>query len=307
MNFLILDRGEEALVEARRALKLLDEKDRPDSLQDPFTRYLAAIAFDIRGADDDAYIEFKKVAKLAPAFPYAKAPLLRLARKTNRAEDLARWKALPGPETDFAPDHGVLVAFVQVGRSPVKKERATVLPPAHRFVVPDYAPRPCDTGAAVLCVDERQARSFPLTDVQEAAIRGLQDRMAKEVAKETARLALAEGTAQVIRHNVEGEKGNALAWLWRIFYAAARTTDTRSWQTLPRSLQAACLPLPVGTRQARFSFLPASTAVNLTPQDTTRWNYGHTVPPPPRFPGSPRRWQRRSDRGPPPLLACGGF
>lgn len=251
MGFYADGRMNEALVEARRAVEILSAADRPAYSEDPFTRFLAALAFDIRGADDDAYIELKKVQELAPGFPYAKAPLLRLARATGRTEDAGRWRALPGEPLDFQPGGGLLVALIGTGAAPRKVQRDLVIPPYYRLAAPALEDRPQATRGAVVRVGSRQAPAFPLTDVAAAAKAHLADRVAATVAKETGRAVGSEFVARWL----DREEGDLATVLFRVAYFATRVADTRSWETLPARLQVAVLPLPAGTHDVAVHFL----------------------------------------------------
>ncbi len=254
MNFFVAGRVNDALVEARRTVEILDTEGRPDYAEDPFTRFLAALAFDIRGAADDAIIELKKTQELCPAFPYAKAPLLRLARASGRAEELAQWKDLPGPAADFAPGGGILVAFIQTGGSPRKVRRDLFVPPHYRLVAPDLENRPQTTRTAVLKAGGFQASAFLLTDVEKIAHATLEARLAATIAKETGRQIGMECIAQTIEKN--RKNGDLLADLFRAAYFVLRVADTRAWETLPARLHVAVLPLPAGTYDVEICFLP---------------------------------------------------
>lgn len=253
MDFFAAGRANDALVEARRAVEILEVADRPAWAEDPFTRFLAAVAFDIRGANDDAYIEYRKTAELAPGFPYAKAPLLRLARATGRADDLLRWQALPGEANDLAPGGGVLVAIVQTGGAPKKVQKQMFLPPHNRFVVPDLEDRPQATRGAVVRAAGRTALSFPLADVVRFAHAHLADQITMITAKETGRQVASEFVAGGLRNN--GALGGLADELWLAAFAALRVADTRSWETLPGRLQVAVIPLPAGTHDIEIQFL----------------------------------------------------
>ncbi len=252
-DFFAAGRANDALVEARRAVEILKVPDRPEWAEDPFTRFLTALAFDIRGAADDAYIEYRKTAELAPGFPHTKAPLLRLARATGRADDIPRWQALPGEASDFTPGGGILVAIVQTGGAPKKVQRQMFLPPHNRFVVPALEDRIPATRGAFVRAAGRSALAFPLTDVVRLAHAHLDDQIKAITARETGRQVASEFVARGLQKS--DAMGGFADELWLAAWAALRVADTRSWETLPGRLQVAVLPLPAGTHDVEVRFL----------------------------------------------------
>ncbi|MBI4578021.1 MAG: hypothetical protein HY722_17300 [Planctomycetes bacterium] len=257
LDFLALHRYEDALVECRRALRLLQEAKEPWE-QHPFTRYLAALLFECLGEPDSACIEYRRVLELAPGLPWIKGDLLRAGALTASREDLTRWAELPGEGwAPFAEGEGEVVVFLLAGRSPVKVQRETFIPPSHRFVIPAYRRRHSPVAAAEVAAEgARTARTVTLTDLGHAAVKGLEKRIAAEVAKQTARLATKEGLAQVARHNDEPLLELAL----RVFFFLTEAADLRGWQTAPDTLQVARLRLPAGEHILRLRFLSGTGA-----------------------------------------------
>ncbi|HHC24971.1 MAG TPA: hypothetical protein ENK58_06095, partial [Desulfobacterales bacterium] len=77
MNFLILRKHDSALVEAKKALKVLEKHPKPLS-GDYFTRSLIALCYENVGDINDAYIEYRKLAKLMRDPSPVVSPLYRL-------------------------------------------------------------------------------------------------------------------------------------------------------------------------------------------------------------------------------------
>ncbi len=245
MDYLLVNKFEDALVEAKQALKLLGE--HPDPLEsDYFTRALIALCFDILDEHNGAYIEYKKLAELLDDEELLAKDLHSLARKLGLDDDAEEFRKVMMKKPDRLPSGGQpgeAVFFLELGKAPVKIPGNIVLPPSIRFSFPRYD-RSSDNGVSVkVSTDAGIAPPITIaTDVGEVARASLKARAAKIMAKETARVAAKEALAR----SVEESSGELAGAVTRIFLFITEEPDTRSWHTLPKSLVLVRLPLAPG-------------------------------------------------------------
>jgi tetratricopeptide (TPR) repeat protein len=91
MNYLILNKYEDALVEAKQALEILQKHS--ESLSGSyFTRALIALCYDNLMEFNDAYIEYKKLSELLPDLSQVATDLYRLSTALGFAEEAEYYK-----------------------------------------------------------------------------------------------------------------------------------------------------------------------------------------------------------------------
>jgi len=130
---------------------------------------------------------------------------------------------------------------VQTGRGPRKVSRETFLPPSHRFALPTYVTRYSRVqGTLVKVGDQDAARPRVLLKVNVAAAHDLDQRIKRATVKEVVR----KGAQEVLAHQTD----NLLAQvaIRAAFFGIARA-DERAWETLPRDIRLARIPLAPGT------------------------------------------------------------
>ena len=113
-----------------------------------------------------------------------------------------------------------------------------------RVAFPRYRERPPRYAKASLIADGREVELEPAQDLNSIAFSSLEDRMLREFSTSLLRLALKQATEYMVRQQNEG-----LGALLSIFNAVTEQADTRNWQTLPRSISYARIPLPAGSRE----------------------------------------------------------
>ncbi|MCP4353650.1 MAG: hypothetical protein GY795_50020 [Desulfobacterales bacterium] len=250
MNYLIIRKHESALVEAKQALKILDSHPEPLS-NDYFTRALIALCFDNLHEINDAYIEYKKLAKLMPDKSQAASDIYRLGLQLGFADEAEQYKK-------YLPKHKLsmlnkgpsaeLVLFAGTGSGPVKIPDNVVVPPSIRFSLPRYQER--DTGYTKITVRDSVTGYLPVaaditTNINRVAKASLEDRAAKLIAKETARVAAKEAITQAVTRKNNSE---VLEVLIRAAFFLLEEPDTRCWETLPASLKLLRVPLRPGRK-----------------------------------------------------------
>lgn len=253
MNFLLLNKYESAYVEARKALKVMQEFGDPLS-EDLFTRTLIAHCFDLVGEKNDAYIEYQKVAARLPDPAPVSLELHRLAKDLGlfkEAEDYKKWI----PESlifNTKSSNGELIVFACYGRGPTKVAENIVVPPSIRFSLPAYQDRSHGGGTVAVFDTSRRLPSMTIqTNVNAVARASLNTRKKTIIAKETARVAAKEAIVQSVRHN--NKNNEVLTALLRIAFFLMEEPDTRSWETLPASMQFVKTPLTPGEHDIRIA------------------------------------------------------
>ncbi len=210
-NFLARGLWDDAAVEARNALRILENLDGfPD---DAYSRYLAGLCFDLSGDADGAALQYRLAGTLAQG--------VRVEETTGRflAPTNAGF-AVTAPTLPSVPSGlpNELVCLVDID--------GTAWGPTA-----DYAEIVCD--GRVLGISHTLAHSEQLKMASE-------ERMAvKHLTKTVARIALKETIASVVESQNE-----ELGELLRILLFAVEGPDTRRWETLPMRLGVARVPCP---------------------------------------------------------------
>ncbi len=241
MNYLLLSQPEEAAVEARQALKVLDK--HPASLkQDWFTRALICLSFEHVGQINDAYIEYKKLAELMPDDSAVAAQLYGYARRLGFTKDMEKYKAsVPEYLQHIDPSRDrELVLFVASGTIPRKTSGDIFIAPDIRFSFPHYIPSFSSPPSVQVQTASGQALPFVSisTNLGNVAATALAARGKSIVAKEIGRIAV----KQSLVHNLKNQDETA-AQLLNLLFFALEEADTRSWGTLPESLVMLRIPL----------------------------------------------------------------
>ena len=238
MNFLLLGRTESALVEAKQALEVYDTY--PEACNDDyFTRALIAHCFEALGEINGAYIEYKKLAELmGDPLPVADK-LCDLGTRLGFSDEVEHFRQfLPRSEPENGPSPvGEVLVFVSRGRAPVKIPHDIILPEAIRFSFSTYADRDGYSPGGDIPVMPGLHRSSRVTTNVGAVLRkSLDQRLARIIAKETARVVAKEAIANNI-------SDSGLESLVRIAFLLMEVPDTRCWETLPGTLTLVRSPL----------------------------------------------------------------
>ena len=204
MNYLMQYNYEDALVEAKQALELYDEY--PDSLKnDYFTRALIALCFENMNLPDDARIEYEKLAEAVGSESFTSEPL--------------------------ASGTGELVLFIGQGYIPTKESIEAVIPPSIRISIPHYPDSYPTVPATVRSNDMADSPVKVTTDLGNVVRISLNDRAAQYLARQALRTGIKETVADKV-----GDKNEFAEVLVRTLFFVSEEADTRSWETLPKSL-----------------------------------------------------------------------
>ncbi len=290
LNYLELGQPDAARVEALQMdvkLREIGEKIPGSKFtEDAFSRYLTAMIYEERGEWSDALIAYRKAyqaykkyqANFGLAMPtQLKYDLLRLTRRVGLPDEAAQYEKEFGidlpPDQGKSPEQGELVFILNNGLAPIKREHTvTLLDPVNgimvRIALPRYESRPNNVVSARVTASDKQADTELMEDVGAIARQSLDARMAAITARSLARAVvktIASRTAQQAALNRNNSNDATLALLGalvvQVAAVATERADTRSWLTLPASIQMARLPLPLGSYTIKVELLGADGQV----------------------------------------------
>lgn len=247
MNYLLLGEYDDALVEAKQALGLLQQY--PEALNgDYFTRALIALCFANLDEDNDAYLVYRKLAEDLPDPGPVAVDLVRLANRLGMVDEVEKYQ--PYLPQKIPAGEAELVIFVANGRIPLKRPGNVVLPPSIRFAFPHYSAAKTAQPRINVLPQIWSYRPMLTTDLGVVARKSLAARKARILAKESLRVAAKEAIAQSV-----GNKNNAATEaIVRTALFLLEEPDTRCWQTLPGRLSLLRIPLPAGQHKLQLEF-----------------------------------------------------
>ena len=138
VNFLMLNNPDEARVEFKKVdniLRGIKESGGGIYKQNLMAKYLYAVAFEISAVtqkDDndfnDAYVEYKQINQLDPAFDSVRLDLIRMAKTLGDTEDYQKWRGQFGAlDASIPKNAGELILIYQSGQGAVKQSRGKLL------------------------------------------------------------------------------------------------------------------------------------------------------------------------------------
>lgn len=228
-SFFALGQWRSAAVEARLIADGFENLNGfPD---DPYTRYVAATAFQAIRDFDGARIEFSRANELIPQLWI----------------DPASGQLSPGsnapPRQVVAPRE--LTCFIGIGRAPI----FTMGAPAQNL---RWGPYPY---VDVYQGNQWLGRSYTFSTTTTLAAATAERIAVIQAAKTATRIIIKEAIASAVEQDNE-----LLGGLLRILLFVTEIPDTRSWQTLPNWLQVARVPLPESSTDIELRFKTSSGA-----------------------------------------------
>jgi hypothetical protein len=241
-----------------------------NSFENAFTYYLSSQIYLTQGEDglDDAMVEIRRAAELAPQCPAVAAACQEIARARDGGAgtqaDLAQTKAhleevrseLAGGPPAGAPDpqpgagpgaSGSVVVCFEAGLVPALEEVKFSLPASGRMYALAF-PIYRDFGSAqppLAVTAAAPARTWTTATILETrtlAVKSLQERMPGILTRGLLG-AVAKGEKQKKAEKEWGFLGSLLSGVAAV---AATSADRRSWQSLPAEVQVARFQLPPG-------------------------------------------------------------
>ncbi|MBI5141503.1 MAG: hypothetical protein HZA20_04820 [Nitrospirae bacterium] len=275
VDYILMGQTDEALVECRRLDEKLGlfnqkyDKDKNVYKEDAFGRYLGGILYESRGELSDAYIDYRKAYEAyqdygknyqTPLPDSLKADLMRLAAKLGHNDDLNEYRGAFGNIN--APPHSdvrqkarlVLIQFD--GRAPRKEEDKLIVSSQIgplTIAFPRFAAVPSGRGPATLIAksdgaSDHKGTSFLADDVEKIAMKNLDDRkgrvIAKTIARAIAKQALIEATARSSSNDQNTQL--LVKQMMNIGNIFLEKADTRTWRTLPARIYLSSAFVPPG-------------------------------------------------------------
>ena len=244
MNYLILGQYQNAAVEARQSLKVLDKYPKP-LRQDWFTQALIGLSFESVGKINDAYIVYKKLAQEMPNDAAIARQLYWFAKRLGFSKDEKKYKAsIPDKLENLDPSkQGELILFFANNALPKKVSGEIFAPPNIRISFPRY--QDSFSPSPVFRIEDAD-QEIPFTAVSTnlgTVARASLDARGKAIfAKHVARV----GAKQSLVHNLRKDD-EAAAELLNLLFFLLENADTRGWATLPGNLVMLRIPLKLGT------------------------------------------------------------
>lgn len=255
MNFALMGKTEEALVEARRVnhkLYLMVTEGKRNYQQSAFARYLSAVLYESDGNWNDAYIDYQKTWELMPQYPGLGRDLWRMAWLLRMRDQMERWDQTAGltesdhhaaRELDPKKKLSEIVVIYENGISPRKRPHETF------FSIPVFKPRFNPVREASVVVDGvERGRTVLLQDIEATAIQNLDDKYAGIIAKKLAGVVAKEVVADQIGKHTDPMIGFAA----KMFFYFSDQADIRSWNLLPRDFQMLRVVVPPGKHVVRL-------------------------------------------------------
>ena len=221
-----------AAAEAELALALIDRVGCP-GCRFPFTRYLAAVAFDALADRSRALEVLAEAVAESPGDRFLEAELDRLAAEEECPADDEEAPATLGGRT--------LYLLLLLGRGPAKVQDGVPVPWSHVVAWPRYVPRQPEgvTAARLELSGSAPVRSAELSDMLELADASLHARLAGLIGKEGAKTAVQE----LLLTNLPDSE-SPVELVGRMLFALADRADLRHWSTLPASCQVVRAEVP---------------------------------------------------------------
>ncbi len=222
-----------------------------NGFQNAYTFYLSALLYEANNQKNDAYIDYKKALEIMPDNQYLQQDVIRLAKRLGMRNDLSRFQEQFGKyRPNAAADSGEMVILVEKGIINHKQEFAMNLPIYTRHnelrfysvALPVYCQQATLSGHLSLTIDGKRYQSETLVQLQSLAAKQLQDQLPAIVARQIVRLIAKEEMREQLARKA-GDFGNILATIYNV---ASEKADTRSWNTLPESIDVLRVNLKAG-------------------------------------------------------------
>lgn len=242
IDYTMMHRWDDALVECRKVNHKIDRMIREGNLpytHNAFAKYLAAVLFEAEKEYNDALVDYRQLLKWGDQNPYLPQPLLRISDKLKMSQEFAEFRKMFPSDKDYKikKDEGEIVLLLEQGRSPIK------VPSEQFYLLPRFERRSYSSQSASLNVAGKSVRSATLFDIESVAIQELDHRIALVAAKKVSGMVAKE----IIAHEIEKKTENPwIGLLVRLFFYTQDRADTRSWTTLPATLQLARVTVPAG-------------------------------------------------------------
>ncbi|MBF0542777.1 MAG: hypothetical protein HQK91_15190 [Nitrospirae bacterium] len=273
INYLMLGKKDEALVECRRLDALLSvynekyDKNKNVYKEDAFGRYLSAMIYEASAQYDEAYIDYdKSLSTFRDYNNQYKTPIpvaliediMRSASKTGRTAELEAIKkefpSVQGLNLKQIKNLGKIV-FIQLnGQSPVKTSTKIYVPSPSgpiTLAFPSYLANPpyCQNTDFFAESGDKfiGSKAELVEDINQIAIKNLQDRKGRLIAKGLTRAAVKELALHAATSSIKDENVKQITRIFgNLLNTQVETADTRSWRTMPGEISMSRIFVPEG-------------------------------------------------------------
>jgi hypothetical protein len=255
LAYLAQGKVEDVYVEGRLSNRLLESEEKlyEKSYQaGGLGHLLSALAYELLGDLDDAYIDLQRMEEKEVGSAYAWPELVRLAARLGRMEDRARLEEKHGLAAPPPGSFASVVVLAGVGLGPFKQGGQIPIPTPDGLITVSAATfqaRPQLVSGLRLCDEGGPSRDTVLIEsVADVARENLQDRLAWQVAKSIARGVLKRELTKKLQK--KWDAGGRV--LGDVLSLVTEVPDLRAWLTLPDSWHAARLFVPPGQHRFRL-------------------------------------------------------
>ena len=271
MNYIQLDDLDSARIEMKQAeVKMLEWGEEPED--DPFVRYLSGMIYEALGENDQAVVSYRQAKKVYQSTTEKQA----LGVPTVLKKDLLRSLASQGFNDEFrilkkefkmkkfkpkaiAKGFGELIVVLNSGLAPVRKEVAIAATSDEvvdtvKIALPSY-PEPNQRFSARVTTDHKVSANLELVEDVDALARAA---LSEDLPIITTRAIARAVIKHKMQEKVEEERGQLMGFLATVANVASEQADTRSWITLPQSIQMARVKLPAGMNKVDIEIYNAS-------------------------------------------------
>lgn len=275
MNYIQLNDLDAARVEILQAdVKMQEWGEQPE--EDPFVRYFSGMIFEALGETDQALVAYRQAKKVYESTKdkqdigvpdTLKKDLLRLLAQEGHDEELRTLKKNFNLKRfkprKIAKGEGELVVIVNSSLAPVREENRIVANVTGKVVdtvkiaVPKY-PAPKQRYSAQLTTDNKVSANLELVeDIDALARAALASDMPLITTWAIARAVVKHETQE----KFEEKRGPLAGFLATVVNVATEQADTRSWTTLPQTIQLARVKLPEGKNKVNINIHGESGAL----------------------------------------------
>ncbi len=244
-----------------------------NGFQNAYTFFLSALLYEAAGQQNDAYIDYKKALEIYPENSYLQQDVMRLATSLHMTDDIAKYKArfaYASSTVDNEQNQGQIVIFAESGIVANKQEYSMNLPvyTSHddmRFysvALPSYQNQLKVFSPVELVYQNKHYQTEEIVRIQSLAAKSLEDQLPAIVTRQVSRLIAKEKFREQAQRQ-GGDLGNIFA---NIYNMSTEKADTRSWSTLPDSIQILRLNLASGEHQLELNVNGKSQVLNVSIQ-----------------------------------------
>ncbi|MCW8327296.1 hypothetical protein MD588_00580 [Photobacterium sp. SDRW27] len=233
-----------------------DAGDKLGNVQNGYLFYLSGVLYEADGDYNSAYIDYKRALAVAPRNVYIADTVLRLATRLQMNEDRKQLEARYGKYNAPKADSGRVVILDEQGvvqprdgwRLPLWLEDSRGDGVIYNLALP-YYPNTVSPRFSDLMLDNQSVKSSELTNVTNMAKNSLNEELPVIVVRQALRV-VAKNEVRKSAAKGGNDVGNVLA---NIFNTLTEQPDTRSWQSLPSSINMYHTDLTAGTHKLSWN------------------------------------------------------